>query len=264
MRSPGYQKLTLLICVFLMISCISEQVDPEDKCPTIIISIIGNEDSQCGEATGAFVLSAEGGQLPYTFESDLGTNDSGSFTGVAAGVYTVSVADANGCSNEVDVSVQNESGLNVDNVITTEAGCGTDQGSIEVEASGGEEPFSYAINGGSAQESNVFSGLGHGSYDVTITDAIGCETSQTVDVLSGVSFENSIRDIIRNDCAISGCHNGSRSPDLRTASAIQSNAKRIKARTANRSMPRGRTLTQNEIDLIACWADDGAPIEPTN
>ena len=72
------------------------------------------------------------------------------------------------------------------------------------------------------------------------------------------TYSGVIQGIIASNCAISGCHDGSISPDLTTFNTIQSRASRIKARTANGSMPRGRTLTQTEIDLIACWVDDGA------
>ena len=73
-----------------------------------------------------------------------------------------------------------------------------------------------------------------------------------------VSFETDIAPIIENNCAISGCHGGNISPDLRNFSTIQARANRIKIRTQNRTMPRGRSLTQMEIDQIACWVDGGA------
>lgn len=254
-------KLILIALSFFIYSCISEQIGPEVDCVTspVEVSIDQLEDANCGVSDGSFLLIATGGIEPYTFSSDFESNSDGRFSALASGNYSIAVTDSAGCTTEVDVTVKNKGGVNLDEVISTDSGCGTSQGSIAVTASGGVEPYSFSIDGGSPQSSNTFSGLSHGSYDVAVEDATGCETTQSVNVLSGISYENSIKSIIENNCAISGCHNGSVSPDLRSFSSIQSSAGRIKARTANRSMPRGRTLSDTQIDQIACWVDDGAP-----
>ncbi|NJO00958.1 MAG: ExeM/NucH family extracellular endonuclease, partial [Bacteroidia bacterium] len=59
--------------------------------------------------------------------------------------------------------------------------CGVNNGSITISASG--TLLEYSINGGdSFQESNVFTGLGAGSYDIVVRQTINshCEASQTV------------------------------------------------------------------------------------
>ncbi|MEP0987559.1 SprB repeat-containing protein [Ekhidna sp.] len=255
------QKLILIASPFFILSCISEQIGPEVDCVTSPVEITIDQlvDANCGASDGSFLVIADGGIGPYTFSSDFKTNSDGSFTQLASGNYAISVTDSVGCASEIDVTIKNKGGVNLDEIVTTDSGCGTSQGSIDVTASGGVEPYSYSLDGGSAQASNTFAGLSHGSYDVVVEDATGCETTQSVNILSGISYQNSIKSIIENNCAISGCHNGSVSPDLRSFSSIQSNSDRIKARTANGSMPRGRTLTQTQIDQIACWVDDGAP-----
>lgn len=75
---------------------------------------------------------------------------------------------------------------------------------------------------------------------------------------SGISFEDTIKPIIEENCAIAGCHNGSQNPDLRSFTEITSNKERIRIRTSQRSMPLGRTLTQAQIDAIECWVEQGA------
>lgn len=242
------------------LSCVSEQVEPQADCQAspVGISIQENNNSSCGNADGSFTVVAVGGEPPYTFEASLGSNDIGSFANVSAGLYSIIVTDAAGCTAMIDVAVQNEEGVSVDQVSVQEAGCGTADGRIAVTASGGVAPYLFSLNGNATQSDGVFSGLGSGTYTLLVADSEGCELEQEVVLTSGISYQNSIRTIIETDCAISGCHNGSVSPDLRSFSSIQSSANRIKARTQNRSMPRGRTLTQTEIDLIACWVDDGA------
>jgi hypothetical protein len=59
-------------------------------------------------------------------------------------------------------------------------------------------------------------------------------------------------------CALSGCHDGRRRPDLRLYERAKFYAKAIKSKTQDRSMPFEGSLTQEQIDVIACWVDDGA------
>lgn len=62
-------------------------------------------------------------------------------------------------------------------------------------------------------------------------------------------------------CTFSGCHNGDNGSDRNWTEKedIIAKAQGIKSRTRNGSMPRSPgVLTQAEIDLIACWVDDGA------
>jgi len=78
----------------------------------------------------------------------------------------------------------------------------------------------------------------------------------------GVSYSQTIEPIIKSNCAVSGCHiNGQQGPTLETYGQISANAERILARTSNGTMPpaiSGNSLTQTQIDEIACWVNDGA------
>ncbi|MCG3165186.1 MAG: hypothetical protein POELPBGB_00948 [Bacteroidia bacterium] len=55
-------------------------------------------DNTCGLANGSLSLSATGGAEPYTYSLDGGPGQSsGDFSNLAAGTYTATVTDANGC-----------------------------------------------------------------------------------------------------------------------------------------------------------------------
>jgi hypothetical protein len=73
------------------------------------------------------------------------------------------------------------------------------------------------------------------------------------------SFDLTILPIIQQNCAISDCHGGKQFPDFRQVSVIEENAQRIRQQVVNRTMPPDRTLTQAQIDSIACWVDNGTP-----
>ncbi|WP_461442523.1 HYR domain-containing protein [Maribacter sp.] len=82
--------------------------------------------STCGGSDGAIVLSITGAVQPYTYSwSHDNSLQSSSAAGLTAGTYSVTVTDANGCSDEVMTSLSDPAGPNVtlamfDSVMDTE------------------------------------------------------------------------------------------------------------------------------------------------
>jgi uncharacterized membrane protein len=92
-------------------------------------------------------------------------------------------------------------------------------------------------------------------------DSDGCTDTGNFEILSGVSLDAEIMPIIEANCAVTGCHGNIQSPILSSKTAVIGSANNIQSRTSAGTMPpAGRDdLTQSEIDLIACWVEDGAP-----
>ncbi len=65
---------------------------------------------------------------------------------------------------------------------TNPSDCIVPNGTIEVEATGGMPPYQYRLNAGSPGSSATFSGLGAGTYIVTVRDRQGCEKDLTVEL----------------------------------------------------------------------------------
>lgn len=225
------------------------------------IDVVSQVDASCSDP-GSITVSASGGTEPYQFSID-GVNFQASATlsGLSAGSYTLVVRDADGCTDEETSNLDGDPNSVSLSIESTDTSCGESSGTITATATGGVPPYSFSLNGGAAQDNGIFEGLSNGENSVTATDGEGCEAGRSVVIESGVSLETTIMPIIASNCAITGCHNGSRSPDLRTSSAIVGNASRIKARTSGGTMPpSGRpSLSQAQIQLISCWVDDGAP-----
>lgn len=224
--------------------------------PVLTIDLV--ENSECGSANGSIAVSATEGLPPYTFQLEgSDENQSGVFENLAAGSYTIQVTDSKGCTNTIASEVRNADGLNI-SVSSNNSDCQSNDGSITVSAEGGAEPYSFRINGQTPQSNGEFSNLSPGEYAVVVTDASGCEISSEVQILSDVVFTQ-IKSIITTNCAVSNCHDGSISPDLRNDQNIQGRAGRIQSRTGARTMPPGgRTITDTQIQEIACWVNDGA------
>ena len=140
--------------------------------------------------------------------------------------------------------------------------CGSSNGSITATASGGQGKLTFSKDGLSFQESGNFTNLLSGIYAITVRDESGCTASKAATVFTGISFAAFIKPIIDNNCAVAGCHvAGTGLPNWTILSEIQLRASGIKALTGSRVMPppgSNRSLTDQQIERIACWVNDGA------
>ncbi|MBK8339493.1 MAG: hypothetical protein IPK99_05540 [Flavobacteriales bacterium] len=136
-----------------------------------IMSVTGNViDALCfGGATGSITATADG-TAPFEYLWSNGqTNQTA--TGLAAGPYSVTVTDANGCSAVGNFVVGEPSAVG-GNVNPTPTTCGNSNGSANANANGGTPGYGFLWSTG-AVGSNV-SNLAAGPYNVTVTDANQC------------------------------------------------------------------------------------------
>ncbi|WP_299703696.1 gliding motility-associated C-terminal domain-containing protein [uncultured Pontibacter sp.] len=139
----------------------------------------------CGEANGGIEVSGvKGGTAPYTYSLNGGDFQSNAgFVSIAAGEHTITVKDANGCTIDKKVVVDNVAGPSDLTASTTAASCDANDGTITVgQVTGGTAPYTYSLNGGAFQASTAFAALAPGEYEVTVKDANGCSTVTTVTV----------------------------------------------------------------------------------
>lgn len=243
-------------------SCLNnnlEEQSPTD-CSTSTLDFSSSAiDSDCGQSNGSIEIIAVKGKPPYTYSLDNGVSQTiGLFENLSPGNYTIKVSDSNTCFTEKEVSVANTEGFQANGSVT-DSGCKSSNGTITAVATGGVEPYAYELDGGGAQAGGAFSNLTAGEYEILITDATGCDFSMLKTIITGTSYASTVQPIIANNCAISGCHDGSSSQtNFSIFTNVQNKAQSIKSRTQNGSMPKNGSLTQAEIDVIACWVDDGA------
>ncbi len=258
--------ISLTASMAVVISCSdNSSEDPEIDCTQsdIALTVSGQTEPDC-DTEGSIEVTGSGGTAPYEFSIDGTTFQSATtFSNVAAGSYTITIRDDNGCTATVSTTLASgPDGITL-TLVPSDAECGDPTGSIMATAVGGDGNYSFALDGGDGQTSGEFTGVSNGSRTVVVTDGTGCSVTKTVIVSSGTSWVTDIKPIIDSNCAVSGCHNGDNTsiPNWTVFSNVQNRASDIKTRTGNRSMPQagsGLTLTDEEIELIACWVDDGA------
>ena len=137
-------------------------------------TITSQTDVLCfGNTTGSATVTAAGGTPVYTYSWAPTGGTNATATGLAAGLYTVTVTDANLCTTTVDVTITEPSAA-LTAVLTSQVNVscfGGSNGSAVITPAGGTAP--YVIT--PAQ-----TGLTAGLHTFTITDANLCTT--TVDV----------------------------------------------------------------------------------
>lgn len=138
----------------------------------------------------------------YTSTQLTATNDIDTIyitvTGLIAGANTVnfnsitvngSTPDDNTCNDQRSISITSGagSGLTTSVAVTAQPSCSPgNDGQVTLSVSGGSAPYTYAINGGTSQASNVFNGVGQGTTTYIITDNTGCSGSGSVVVSNSV------------------------------------------------------------------------------
>ncbi len=72
-----------------------------------------------------------------------------------------------------------------------------------------------------------------------------------------ISFIETIKPIIDNNCL--NCHNGDEPPNLSTYEEIKADTEEIQEDVFHRIMPSDRRLSNQDIEAIYCWIENGAP-----
>ena len=127
-----------------------------------------------GVSTGSIDITVSNGTGPYTFAwTGTGvTAGSEDQTGLAAGLYSVIVTDAAGCSSASLPFTLTEPPV-LSGTITSQTNVsvfGGNDGSVTIAGSGGIPPYRYSLNAGPYQASGTFGTLTSGIYTVTVQD----------------------------------------------------------------------------------------------
>jgi len=132
-----------------------------------------------GGSNGSATATVTGGAGAYTYSWAPSGGTAATATGLAAGDYTLTVGDANGCIKMETYTITQPDAL-IPSITKTDVSCnGGSNGSATVSVTGGTGAYTYlwSPSGGTGATA---SGLTAGNYTVTIKDANLCETTAIV------------------------------------------------------------------------------------
>lgn len=144
----------------------------------------GTNPATCfGSATGQATVHVSGGRAPYAYTwNTVPPQHAATATGLAAGNYTVSVTDGNGCSTSTSIAVAGPAAsLAITIPSVTDVLCNMGQtGAATAQAIGGTAPYTYTWNTLPQTNGPSANGLAAGTWTVSVTDAAGCTVSRNV------------------------------------------------------------------------------------
>ncbi|MEL7020589.1 MAG: gliding motility-associated C-terminal domain-containing protein, partial [Bacteroidota bacterium] len=147
--------------------------------PNPITSNIFSTENSCRPvADGTATINASGGTgvLSYQWD-DPQMQQTNRAVQLVAGNYTVTVTDANNCQITATVDVDDAPPIQF-RAITNMPSCfGDVNGYVEIDATGGVGDLSYRWQGLTNETTNRLQNVGAGTYDVIISDDLGCEVT---------------------------------------------------------------------------------------
>ena len=172
----------------------------ESDAVTAVASTV--EDVNCfGAGTGIVTVIPGGGIEPYAYLWSNGSTDE-TVTGLIAGLYDVTVYDANGCfatSSTVVTEPLLALTAEIDPLNVINPDCeGETTGSAEVSVFGGTGPYTYLWSDG--QTSELAENLTAGTYLVTVTDDNGCTVVASVLLVDPTGVTATISTSTNNEC----------------------------------------------------------------
>ena len=175
--------------------------------PSAITTVMSQKSTTCGNDTGRASVVASGGTSPYTYLWVPGGQTTATITGLSAGIYTVIVADNNGCTATNTITVTTISSINLAVTSTSNVKCNGDaNGSATITPSGGTAPYTYQWNPG-GQTTATVTGLSAGTYTVLVTDKNGCNNTVAVVITQPQQLMAPISTL--KDISCNGLTNGS-------------------------------------------------------
>ncbi|MEO1515147.1 MAG: T9SS type A sorting domain-containing protein [Bacteroidota bacterium] len=166
---PGGSYAILLVDAAACSTNISFDLEQPEEIAIQIAELI---PATCGDANGSVTLAVTGGTGNYTYNWSNGTQTTATVTGLAAGVYDVTVVDGNGCAASLTFIVPDTEGLTADIRVQSNNCLRANSGVIDVSVTQGTAPYSYIWSNGAT--GRTASDLSAGSYSVTVTDDNGC------------------------------------------------------------------------------------------
>jgi len=139
------------------------------------------QKTTCGLNNGSIqLLASSGGTLPYSYQlTGFPPSSTTTFSNLTSGNYVGTVTDNTGCSQTLNLYVNNSNGVLFDLVVTQPTS--GNNGEISTIIYGGTPTFTYNwspnVNG---QTGSTVTSLSGGTYSLEIVDSSGCTYTKTV------------------------------------------------------------------------------------
>ncbi len=146
---------------------------------SVVLSATSSNTNCNGGNDGSADVIINSGATPFIYSWSNGASVS-SLTNLAAGVYSVTVVDANQCQSSATITVSQPTAITAIENIVEPLCAGNSNGNISLQASGGTGAYSYLWSNAGTTDS--IGNITVGNYSVTVFDANNCSTSSSFTV----------------------------------------------------------------------------------
>jgi len=185
--------------------------------PTLLAQATLTKNLDCSSSPNAVItVNINGGTTPYQYQVNFNNGGFGTSTTVvgnsfttstaAAGTYQFLISDAAGCTYTTNtITVNPITTPQIINVAQTQQNiCNGDTNGafvVNINSSQGTPPFQFSINGGTFQNSNIFTGLTAGVYNIIVRDSNQCTATSSITLVQPdpITFDISITEITCNN-----------------------------------------------------------------
>ena len=189
----------------------TETVSITEPLPLILSTSVTRPS--CNNSDGEACISVSGGEGPYSYLWNDGNNQNTSCaTNIPSGIYHVTVTDLNNCIARANLILNDQGGASILIDSISDVKCmGGNDGAIYVSVSGNATPYSYSWTNNVNTKNNA--SLTVGTYYLTVTDANGCNTSDSARINEPLSLITAnVNEITHVNCY--GGNNGSINIDV--------------------------------------------------
>jgi uncharacterized protein (DUF2141 family) len=176
------------------------------------LGLITSISPSCLQSNGSISLTITGGTAPFYYSASTGNvaisyGRTFSISGLSAGDYNFQVTDAGFCQTFAGTTLQTPGGITSVSVNNQNSTCSSTDGSIQISVVGGTTPYTYTLiypsgaqtNINNSQTTQLFNGLGSGTYTVAVSDNSGCSYIQEITIITENKFTIST-DVVSTSC----------------------------------------------------------------
>jgi gliding motility-associated-like protein len=157
--------------------------------PPALVLQTNSTNANCGLPDGSACVVINGGTPPYSQVWSPSNQTTLCATNVPPGTYTVTVTDANGCTDTAVVIVNNNAGGTASITAQTNVTCfGACDGTATTTMVGGQGPYTYTWSTNPVQYTQIATGLCAGTYTATVVDDNGCSDTAIVIITQPVQL----------------------------------------------------------------------------
>ena len=166
-----------------------DSFDYVDFCAEFLVEEQIQQISCNGDEDGAISLTPLNGQAPYSYfwTTPTGPSAAQSLSGLVPGSYLYVVTDANSCTFNGIIQIEEPSAITINLITIDESSQGLNNGSITAEIDGGTQPYTIEWTGpnGFSADLDEIQELAPGEYTIFVTDQNDCITSDNVTIMTG-------------------------------------------------------------------------------